>query len=227
MSKDILHGIYPILNIGHETDIEALLSWAVQLTDSGIKLVQVRVKGISESRLPMLLDEIVSTLRGAGLTVIINDYVEFVGLTGADGVHLGADDLSVTDARRILGQKMIIGATCRNIEQARAAVYQGASYVAAGSIYQSSTKSGLPIIGLKTLSEIAGCLSGLKTSMGARPSLCAIGGITKERLGEIISAGADMAAVVSAIQNHPDPLEASRALVNEWNAVIDTLNNRC
>ena len=217
----LLRGIYPVLNFTPETDADALLDWAVQLPDAGIRLVQVRAKQFPDETLPTVLDDITSMLRGAGLAVILNDYVELVGITGADGVHLGTDDFPISDARKILGPAAIIGATCRNPEQALTAVGQGASYVAAGSVYESKTKGGLPVMGIGGLKEIAACFSdpgALRPGQSPGHSLpvCAIGGITVERLRDVHAAGASMAAMVDAIQGADDPVAAAFDLTREW-----------
>jgi thiamine-phosphate pyrophosphorylase len=213
----LLRGIYPVLNVTPETDADALLDWAVQLPDAGIRLVQVRAKQFPDETLPTVLDNITSMLRGAGLAVILNDYVELVGITGADGVHLGVNDFPVPDARKILGPGAIIGATCRNPEQALTAVGQGASYVAAGSIFESKTKGGLPVMGIGGLKEIASRLSdpGVVRTGQTLP-VCAIGGITVERLRDVHAAGASMAAMVDAIQGADDPVAAAFDLTREW-----------
>jgi thiamine-phosphate pyrophosphorylase len=207
-----LYGIYPILDVKPDTDIDALLDWAVQLADVGVRIVQVRAKGIDEAALPMLLDDLTNMLRGSGLAVIINDYVELVGITGADGVHLGMEDFPVHDARKTLGSKAIVGATCRTAEQAILAIHQGASYVAAGSVYSSKTKSGPPIIGVDGLSRV---VSGIREA-GSSVPVCAIGGITLERISEVRVSGSAMAAFIDAVQGADDPVKAAEELVTMW-----------
>jgi thiamine-phosphate diphosphorylase len=209
----LLQGIYPILNVTPATDVDSLLDWACRLVDVGIHLVQVRAKGIAESALPMLLDDITGFLRGSGMTVILNDYVELVGITGADGVHLGLEDFPVSGARRILGSRAVVGATCRISDQALSAITQGASYVAAGSVFESRTKEGPPIIGTTGLKKI---VDEVRRMHGMRISVCAIGGIDKTNISEVRNAGADIVAVVGAVQDQDDPLKAAEALVKAW-----------
>jgi len=219
----VLKGIYPILNIKPETDVQALLDWAVNLPDAGIKIVQVRAKRIEKDALPRLMDELVSHLKGAGLSVVINDYVELVKLTGADGVHVGYEDFPVFEARGILGQKAIVGASSRNFSEALHASGQGASYVAAGSIYESPTKGGIPVVGVGALKEIN---EHINSEAMPRPGwgrfdhipVCAIGGITKENMKEIYDNGASMAAVIGAVQDAADPVKAARELVVMWDS---------
>jgi thiamine-phosphate pyrophosphorylase len=212
VSETPLFGIYPILDVKPGADIEELLNWALQLADVGVRIVQVRAKGIDEAALPMLLDDLTSMLRGSGLAVIINDYVELVGITGADGVHLGMEDYPVRDARKMLGSKAIVGATCRTAEQAMMAIGQGASYVAAGSVFSSKTKSGPPIIGIDGLSKV---VSGVKDTSSNVP-VCAIGGITLENINEVKASGAFLVAVIDAVQGTDDPVRAAEELVRMW-----------
>ena len=221
-NRKILRGIYPIINIFPETDIDALLDWSVGLPEAGIKLVQVRAKRFDDQVLPGVLDEVVGHLAGAGLAVVLNDYVELAGITGANGLHLGLDDFPIFEARAILGPDAIIGATCRNHAEALLAIGQGATYVAAGCIFKSSTKTGIPLIGLEGLGEI---VEHIDSEAPSRPGwgrkdnvpVCAIGGINLGNLKDVYDAGASMAAVISAIQDAEDPLAAAKELVDEWN----------
>ena len=83
----LLRGVYPIIDISPETSLEPMLDWALRLHDAGIRLVQVRAKRFSEIALTGILDDVVGTLKGSGLAVVVNDYIELVGIIGADGVH--------------------------------------------------------------------------------------------------------------------------------------------
>jgi thiamine-phosphate pyrophosphorylase len=220
-AREACLGIYPILNFTPQTDIDSVLDWAVNLPDVGVKVVQVRAKLFEDNALIGVLDEIVNQLKGSGLTVILNDYVELVGPTGADGVHIGLDDFPVFEARVILGQKAIIGTTTRDFAGALQAVGQGTTYVACWSIYQSSTKSGIPIIGLVGLEEIVKHIemeTSPKPGWGRRGYIpvCAIGGINKDNLEEVVKAGASMVAVIGAVQGSEEPLVGAKELVEEW-----------
>ena len=220
-ARALLRGIYPILNVAPDTDLESLLDWALRLPDAGVSLVQVRAKGFADEALPLLLDELIGQLRGSGLAVVLNDLVELVGVTGAEGVHVGIDDFPVFNARAILGPRAIVGATVRNHAEALLAIGQGASYVAAGSVFPSPTKPGAPVIGLEGLRSV---VEHVKSEGPHRPGwgpadsapVCAIGGIALERLADIYKTGASMAAVISAIQDADDPVEAARKMVEEW-----------
>ena len=220
-NRKLLGGIYPIIDINPQSDIRAILDWAGHLPDAGINIVQVRAKRFSDDVLAGILDEVIGELSGSGLTIVLNDYVELAGITGSHGVHLGIDDFPVFEARAILGPDAIVGATCRNFADALLAAGQGASYIAAGSIFQSPTKPGAPIIGIDGLTEI---VSHLDSEAPPRPGwgqrdnvpVCAIGGINKENLKEVHNAGASMVAVISAITDSDNPLESAKTIVDEW-----------
>ena len=218
--RHILKGICPILNVGPETDVDSLLSWAVKLHQVGINLVQLRVKRITETALPSIVDDLTLALKGSGLAVILNDFVELVPITGADGVHLGLEDFPIPSARKFLGPEAIIGATCRTLDQALPALSQGASYIAAGSVFPSKTKPGLPIIGIEGLKYIVEGVKEVVPPNSPDPAwrlpVCAIGGIDIENLPLVYAAGARMVAVIDAIQGRADPLASAKALVEKW-----------
>lgn len=130
--------------------------------------------------------------RENGVICIVNDRVDIAIAIAADGVHLGQDDMPVTDARRLLGPGKIIGLSTHSIEQLVDALREPIDYVAIGPIFATSTKSDHePVIGLHTLSEAA------QTS-GNVP-LVAIGGITFENLPAVFEAGACSAAMIGAL----------------------------
>lgn len=220
-NREIVRGIYPILNFTPQIDAEKVLEWAIRLPEVGIRLVQVRAKLFSSDALTGFLDEVVNNLRGAGLAVILNDFIELVGPTGADGVHFGLDDFPVFEARALLGHDAIIGVTCRAYSDALLAIGQGATYVAAGCVFPSQSKPGLPLIGVDGLRDIVDRISleaPPRPGWGRKDNVpvCAIGGITKDNLPEIHKAGSSMAAVISAIQDAADPVGAAGELVKVW-----------
>src|SRR5262249_56335068 len=146
-----------------------------------------------------VLDEAMACLkltRKAGATLIINDRVD-VGLTAeADGVHLGQDDLSVDEAREILGEDKIIGVSAHSIAQFRAALETSANYIAVGPVYPTLTKENpAPVVGIQLVRKAR--------KLTDRP-LVAIGGISQARAPEVIEAGADCGAVISALYPLPE-----------------------
>ena len=136
--------------------------------------VQIRVKS-SDAAAYALAVAAVEICRPAGTIVLVNDSLGVALAAGADGVHLGAEDLPVAAARRVAGPGMIIGATCRTPEAARAAVAAGADYLGVGPAFPTSTKDGLPPpLGPAAIAAVADAVPGTP--------VLAIGGITAERV---------------------------------------------
>lgn len=154
--------------------------------------VQIRVKSNDASAYALTCAAL-AVCRPAGTMVLVNDRVGVALAAGADGVHLGADDLPVSAARRVLGPDAIIGGTCRSAETARAAVEAGASYLGVGPAFHTSTKDGLPPpLGPAAVAAVAAAVPGTP--------VLAIGGITAERVPLLAVHGV---AAVSAFAADP------------------------
>ena len=167
----------------------------------GASWIQYRNKRGSDSeRLREALD-LQACCRNAGRLLIINDDIELARRVAAAGVHLGRGDASLAEARRQLGPQAIVGATCHaSLTFAREASDAGASYLAFGRFFTSTTKAEAPPADLAILGQTSGF--GLPR--------VAIGGITLERTTEVVQAGADYIAVVQGLFNTPD-IEARAA----------------
>ena len=142
--------------------------------------------------------------------LIINDRVDIALATNADGVHLGPADMTPEDARRLLGPDKLVGVSVATVEEAKAAAPY-ASYFGVGAIFGSKTKldAGEPI-GVGRLREIKAAFPGIP--------IVAIGGINAENIAEVAAAGADAAAVVSAVVGAPNMEAATRELVERFEA---------
>jgi len=175
----------------------------------GARVVQVRIKGAPAGEILDAARRIVGLARDRAL-VIVNDRADLALLSGADGVHLGDEDLPVPEARRLLGPDRLVGRTCRTLEEARAAVREGADHVGFGPIFASRTKPlGIPVRGLEALREVAGAL-------GA--PVVAISGIDLSNVAEVARAGAACAAVVDAIFGAGDPAANAARLAAAFEA---------
>ncbi len=139
---------------------------------------------------------------------IINDRADIAAAVHADGVHLGQEDLTVKDARAIVGTRMLIGVSTHNLEQARAAVLDGADYLGAGPTFPSQTKSFDTFAGVDYLREVAAEI---------RLPTFAIGGITPQNLPEVLGTGISRVAVSSAISDAPDPVSTTHSISNLLN----------
>jgi thiamine-phosphate pyrophosphorylase len=165
----------------------------------GARLIQLRDKEASSREMLDQARACLKLTREAGATLIINDRVDVALTAGADGVHLGQDDMEVEDAREILGEDKIIGVSTHSIDQFRAALETSANYFAIGPVYQTKTKENPnPVVGVELVREAK--------RLTDRP-LIAIGGITPERAPEVIAAGADCVAAISALYPWPEKLD--------------------
>jgi thiamine-phosphate pyrophosphorylase len=172
---------------------------------AGVPCVQLRAKECTDRQRWQLAVQVVRLCHDAGATCIVNDRVDIALAAGADGAHVGPDDILVTDARRLLGPGKLLGASARDIAGAVVAVADGADYIGCGPCYATASKDGLPPpIGPEGLSAVAHAV--------AVPVL-AIGGITVERAPEVMAAGAYGVAVIGAISGAGDPASAARELM--------------
>jgi thiamine-phosphate pyrophosphorylase len=171
----------------------------------GCRMVQLREKEWPSGTLLPLAERLRATCRGPGVTFIVNDRVDLALAVEADGVHLGQDDLPARAARRLLRPGMILGVSTHSVEQARAAQRDGADYVAVGSMFPTGTKPGFQLVGLDLIRSLR---------PEVRVSLVGIGGITEANAADVVRAGADGVAVISAVCAAPDPEAATRRLLD-------------
>jgi thiamine-phosphate pyrophosphorylase len=136
----------------------------------------------------------------------MNDCLDIALAADADGLHSGQDDLPLKDARRLLPIDKITGCSVATVEQAKEAAADGADYLAVGAVYPTPSKKGVAIAGLKTLKEIR-----RQTNL----PLVAIGGINIDNTAEVLAAGADSVAVISAIMQAESPGEATRQMIEK------------
>lgn len=200
MSVGRLHVITP----PHVDD--ALVNATGAALEAGAPVIQVRAKNLNDRQWYSFGRRLRDMVIDCGVICVVNDRCDIALGVGAHGVHLGADDLPVGVARRLLGEEMIIGATVRDPEQARRARDEGASYLGVGPCYASTTKSvGLPDpMGLAGIAAVSGAVE---------LPVIAIAGVTLERVPELLDAGAYGVAVVSAIYSASDPGQATRAFL--------------
>ena len=180
-------------------------------------MIQIREKKAHSREFYTSVLEAVRFTRESGVKIIVNDRVDIALLTGADGVHLGQQDLSPVHARRLLGPMAIIGFSTHNQEQAELALGLPIDYLAFGPIFDTSTKTDHdPVVGL-------GLLGRVKEIAGGLP-VVAIGGIDRQRLPQVLRGGADSAAVVSAVLADPSRIEIELAsLLNEAAQTLNTV----
>ncbi len=177
------------------------LSLLPELVAVGVTGIQVRDKELPPAALAKLVDRVLD-LVGDRATVVVNDHLDVALATRAHGVHLGADDLSVRQARS-LAPELLIGATCRSRADVERAAADGADVAGFGPIGTSSSKAGLPgALGTDAIRRATGILP-----------LLAIGGIDAGLTLRARAAGAHGVAVIGAIWRQPDPILAAKELV--------------
>ncbi|NPV30344.1 MAG: bifunctional hydroxymethylpyrimidine kinase/phosphomethylpyrimidine kinase [Firmicutes bacterium] len=176
----------------------------------GARLVQLREKEGESRELVRIAREMQEVCRSHGALFIVNDRVDVAAAAGADGVHLGQEDLSPQAARAILGPGKIIGVSVDNLAQAEAAAAAGADYLGLGPVYPTASKDcGVPPCGPDLVEEVARRV-GLP--------VFAIGGITPENTLPLLRAGAAGVAVISSFLGAPDPRKAVRAFLDVFHA---------
>lgn len=169
----------------------------------GVTCVQLREKTLDEDHFLKEAREIRQLCRRYGVPFLINDNLEVAIACGADGVHVGQDDLPVTEVRRRVGDSMIVGVSAHNAEEAKRAMDGGADYLGAGAVFGTTTKSNVTPLSHATLREICEAVE---------IPVVAIGGITKDNLLRLHGTGVSGVAVVSAIFAAQDIRAACREL---------------
>ena len=197
-----LPGLYVII------DTQALkgrrhIEVAKQVIQGGAKTIQLRDKLGNKKELLPIAQQLKNLCADKGVLFIVNDYLDLALATDADGLHLGQNDLPIKVARRLLPIGKILGGSTTSVDQAIAAESEGADYIAVGSIYPTPSKETAKVIGLDGLRQIRQAVT---------LPLVAIGGITQDNAAEVMAAGADAVAVISAILQAESPEEAARQI---------------
>lgn len=187
----------------------ALVDLARMLAEGGATLVQLRDKVSSTQRMIEQARAIKSVLASTRVPFLINDRVDVALAAGADGVHVGWDDIAVADARRLLGNHAIIGLSIKTLDQAREASLDLLDYVCIGGVFATASKDNPdPPIGIAGLMKIASAIR----ARAPKLPVGAIAGIDEMNAADVIAAGADGIAVISALSLARDPSEATRHL---------------
>ena len=195
----VLPRLYPITDarlsgLSHAEQVE-------RMARGGAQVIQLREKHKDARQFFREAEAALRVARAHGLRLIINDRVDIALALGADGVHLGQDDLPPEAARHLLGERAVIGFSTHNLEQALAASRLPVDYLAIGPIFPTSSKDNPDaIVGLDGLRRVRAALPALP--------LVAIGGITPANALETLAAGANSLAVISALLADPAQIEA-------------------
>lgn len=193
--------LYGIADLGY-IQPDALETTVEKMLEGGVDVLQLRAKEYEEHAVESFANRIVPLTEAAGVPLLLNDFPELVPSVGAQGAHVGQDDLPVQDARWRSGRALqnevpptLIGKSTHSPAQALAAAAEGADYIGFGPLFTTPTKPGRPAIGLDAIAEVHASVS--------IPIFC-IGGIKRENLERVLDAGARRVVVVSGILQAPD-----------------------
>ena len=193
--------LYPIVDVAALGE-RAVGSVVAALAAGGVKVVQFRAKGLPDRRFLDLAAEALAAARAGGAALIVNDRPDVALILGADGVHLGQDDLDPRAVRTLLPPGALLGVSTHNLEQLERAAGAPVDYLAIGPVFPTRSKAAPdPVVGLEMVRRARALVTG---------SLVAIGGITEENARSVVDAGADGVAVISALLSQADLAAAGR-----------------
>lgn len=196
--------------ISHYTERYSYLDSIRMALDGGCRWVQLRMKDAADDEVRRVAEEAQRWCRDAGATFIIDDRVELVRQIGADGVHLGKNDMPVSEARALLGDNFIIGGTANTFDDIRSHYEAGANYIGCGPFRFTTTKKGLaPVLGLEGYTFL------IKRAReeGINLPIVAIGGITAEDIPAIMSTGVSGVALSGTVLRAENPVEEMKKLI--------------
>lgn len=204
-SRDRLEKVTLCVLVDGQKSAAAFEDTAKSLVAAGVGMIQLRDKRLDDRELIERARVLRQLTRGTATLCIINDRADVAAAVYADGVHVGQEDLSVKDARTIVGARMLVGVSTHDIGQARSAVLDGADYLGAGPTFPSNTKSFDAFAGLDYLREVAAEIS--------LPTF-AIGGIAAANLADVVATGIHRVAVGAAITAVADPVYAASQMLS-------------
>ena len=204
MKRLVLPRLYVILDAALLTVPET--DCAQELATAGVRLLQYRNKRASARELFETSKKLLLLLSPLGVSLVVNDRPDVAAVAGANGVHVGQEDLGVEEVRRVGGGEKLVGVSTHNLEQFERAAASSVDYIAVGPIFTTGTKSNLdPVVGTQFIREVR--------PLTDKP-IVAIGGITLQRAPEIIESGADSVAVISDILRAPEPAARARQYID-------------
>ncbi len=183
----------------------SLLETVEKILEGGVDCIQLREKELDDKQLLKTAKEICQCCHAHNALFIMNDRADIARLAGADGVHVGQDDLSISQARQIIDSQVLVGKSSHDVVEADNVIAESADYLAIGSIFASSTKPDVEVIGTDAIAKIRE-----KTAM----PIYAIGGVDHSNAHKVIQAGANGIVVCQALINQSDPKGAAEQLKN-------------
>lgn len=179
--------------------------------EGGCRWIQLRMKDAEEAEFLSAAKQIAAMCKEYGATFLLDDHVEWVEKTGADGVHLGKNDMPVDEARKLLGANRIIGGTANTFEDVERLWRQGANYIGCGPYRFTTTKKNLsPVLGIEGYRSIIGQMK----EHGINLPVVAIGGILQPDIKDVMATGVSGIAVSGAVLNAENPAEEMKRFVD-------------
>ena len=196
--------LYGIVDMGYvrPEDVEQVTTALLQ---GGIRILQLRAKGVALDVVEALARRMQPLCRAAGAIFVLNDYPEMAARIGADAVHVGQDGGPLETVRATVGPDMLIGRSTHSPEQALAAVAEGADYIGFGPLFPTGTKPGRPAIGLQDIATV-------QAQLGDFPMFC-IGGINGSTLPTVLTAGARRVVIVSWLLQQTNVATAAQNVI--------------
>lgn len=196
--------------ITHYTEQISYLKSVELALEGGCRWIQLRMKKALADEIREVAKPAQKLCRSYGATFILDDHVELVRELGADGVHLGKNDMPIQEARKLLGPDFIIGGTANTFEDVKAHWEHGANYIGCGPFRFTTTKEGLsPILGLEGYQQIVAAMK----AEGIDLPIVAIGGITAEDIPEIMATGVTGIALSGTVLRAENPVEEMKRLI--------------
>lgn len=213
--KRYINDVCKLQFISHHTDSKSYLEGINDALTGGCKWIQLRMKGATDEEARPIAWKVKEWCRITCAVFIIDDRVELAKEVGADGVHLGKNDMPIAEARKILGSDFIIGGTANTFNDVKAHYEAGADYIGCGPFRFTTTKEKLsPILGLEGYQEIVTKMKAHNIDL----PIVAIGGITRKDIPDILQTGVTGVAMSGSILRADDP-------ANETHEIMEILKN--
>ena len=197
--------LYGICDLGY-LSAEQAIPVSRELLEGGAGILQLRAKGHAPEGLLSLAKELKALCDEFAVPFVVNDHLELARQSEAHALHLGQDDGSLSEARETLGRDILIGRSTHSLDQAKAALGEGADYIGFGPLFPTPTKKGRPGIGLEEIAK-------MQDAVGSKiPAFC-IGGIKPENLDQVLMAGAQRIVIVSHLLTATDVKSSTKAVL--------------
>lgn len=196
--------LYGIVDMGYTTP-EQIEARTNALIDGGVRIIQLRAKGIELPLVRQWAIAMQSICRERQAIFVLNDYPEMAAEIGADAVHVGQDGGPLEEVRRIVGPGVLVGRSTHSPEQALAALREGADYIGFGPLFPTGTKPGRASIGLQDIATV-------QQAVGSMPMFC-IGGINSTTLPQVLAAGARRVVIVSWLLQQSNIAAAAQEVI--------------